>query len=57
MAGVYFMSLAPLTLSLSHRERGRCGTLRALFGRPLSLWEKDRMRGNAAGDILRCILP
>ncbi len=37
----------PLTLSLSLWERGRCGTLRALFRRPFSLWEKDRMRGNA----------
>ena len=45
MAGVYFMSLAPLTLSLS-----------ASFRRPFSLWEKDRMRGNAA-DSLQCTLP
>jgi hypothetical protein len=57
MAGAYFLSLAPLTLSLSPWERGRCGTLRALFRRPLSLWERDRVRGNAASDILRCILP
>jgi hypothetical protein len=29
------------------RERGRCGTLRALFRRPFSQGEKDRMRGDS----------
>ena len=37
----------PLTLSLSQWERGRCCERCALFRRPFSLWEKDRMRGNA----------
>ena len=45
MAGVPYTNLAPLTLSLSPWERERCCTLRALFRRPFSLWEKDRMRG------------
>jgi hypothetical protein len=56
MAGVYFMSLAPLTLSLSPWERGRM--LQASFRRPFSQGEKDRMRGGTPVIYSpRCILP
>jgi len=64
MAGVRFgevigkhLRALPLTLSLSHRERGRCCTLRAPFRRPFSHGEKDRMRGDTLRFILRCIIP
>jgi hypothetical protein len=38
-------TVAPLTLSLSLWERGRCCNRCALFERPFSRGEKDRMRG------------
>jgi mono/diheme cytochrome c family protein len=38
----------PLTLSLSLWERERCGMLRALFRRPLSHGERDRVRGGTS---------
>ena len=40
-----YMSESPLILSLSPWERGRCGTLRAMFKGPLSHGERDRVRG------------
>ena len=39
--------LAPLILSFSPWERGRCGTLRAQFRRPFSHGERDRVRGDS----------
>ncbi len=58
MAGRPFSTVTPLTLSLSPWERGRCCTLRALFRRPFSHGEKDRMRGGTPDhDAPRCDIP
>ena len=42
--------LAPLILSFSPWERGRCCIRRAPFRRPFSQGEKDRMRGASPRD-------
>jgi len=64
MAGVRFgevigkhLRALPLTLSLSHRERGRLNSCCGSFRRPFSHGEKDRMRGDALRDTLRTIIP
>jgi hypothetical protein len=41
------LSALPLILSFSHREKGRLNIARSVQHRPLSLWERDRVRGNA----------